>query len=158
MSELWPELAERAEELMVFKMPKNQTLIDEIFKFDPRNLETLSSVKLSAYSIGLMQFVVFLTSQVNKTRVLLMQKERVLEVYFNKEVVLKGKTKADKKRELLKLNPELVVIQKEAEILEAELKLTENYDKYLVELNNSIKRELTRREAEMKFIRDERRA
>jgi hypothetical protein len=157
MSELWPELSARAEELMVFKMPKNQTLMDEIFKFDPRNLETLSSVKLSAYSIGLMQFVVFLTSQVNKTRVLLMQKERVLEVYFNKEVVLKGKTKADKKRELLKLNPELVAIQKEAEILEAELKLTENYDKYLVELNNSIKRELTRREAEMKFIRDERR-
>lgn len=157
MTELWPDLQKKADEMMVFKMPKNETLMDEIFKFDPRNLESTSSAKLSEYAIGIMQFVVFLTSQINKSRVLLMQKGRLLELYVNKSTDIKGGTKAERLNRIIVANPELKDTENEILMLEAELKLTENYDKYLVELANNIKRELTRREAEMKFVRDERR-
>jgi len=157
MTELWPNIQKRADEMMVFKMPKNETLMDEIFKFDPRNLEATSAAKLSAYAIGIMQFVIFITSQINKSRVLLMQKERLLDVYINKSDDIKGKTKAERLKKIIEANPELKEVEKDILAIEAELKLTENYDKYLVELANNIKRELTRREAEMKFTRDERR-
>ena len=157
MTELWPDLQKKADEMMVFKTPKNEGLMDEIFKFDPRNLEATSSAKLSAYAIGIMQFVVYITSQINKSRVLLMQKERLLEVYVNRSVDIKGGTKAERLNRIIASNPELKETENEIIMIEAELKLTENYDKYLVELANNIKRELTRREAEMKFVRDERR-
>ena len=41
--------------------------------------------------------------------------------------------------------------------LECELKMTDNLEKYYTELINSLKRELTRRESELKFVRNERR-
>jgi hypothetical protein len=157
MTELWPDLQKKADEMMIFKMPKNESLMDEIFKFDPRQLESTSSAKLSEYAIGIMQFVVFLTSQTNKSRVLLMQKERLLELYVNRSTDIKGGTKAERLNRIIIANPELKETENEIIMIGAELKLTENYDKYLVELANNIKRELTRREAEMKFVRDERR-
>lgn len=157
MNELWPPLQKKAEDMMIFKMPKNSDLMDEIFQFDPRNLESTSSAKLSMYAIGLMQFVVFITSQINKSRVLLMQKHRLLEINVNKCPDVKGRTKAEKLQKIIEASPDLKEVTNEILMLEAELKLTENYDKYLVELANNIKRELTRREAEMKFVRDERR-
>ena len=157
MVELWPPLQKKAEDMMVFKMPKNSDLMDEIFQFDPRNLESTSSAKLSMYAIGLMQFVVFITSQINKSRVLLMQKHRLIEIAVNKSPEAKGKTKADRLQKVIEASTDLKETASEILMLEAELKLTENYDKYLVELAKSIKRELTRREAEMKFSRDERR-
>ena len=34
MNDINPYLNERSEELMVYKMPRNETLMDEIFEFD----------------------------------------------------------------------------------------------------------------------------
>ena len=39
-------LNKRSEELMVYKMPKNESLMSEIFKFDPMNLEAVPSADL----------------------------------------------------------------------------------------------------------------
>ena len=149
-------LNKRAEELMVFKMPKNIPLMDEIFAFDPRNLEATPSAKLSQYTIGLAQFLIFFSSQINKTKVQLMQKNRVVDTYVNKSP-LKGKTKAETRQKVIDYHEELQAIEKGIEMLEAEIKMTDGLEKYYTELINSFKRELTRREFEMKFSRDERR-
>lgn len=149
-------LNKRAEELMVYKMPKNEGLMDEIFAFDPRNLEATASAKISQYTIGLSQFLIFFASQINKTKVSLMQKNRVIETYINKSP-LKGKTKAETRQKVIDYHEELQAIDTGIELLEAEIKMTEGLEKYYTELINSFKRELTRREVEMKFSRDERR-
>lgn len=155
--ELWPVLDKTAKELMVFNQPRNENLMDEIFKFDPRNLEATSSAKISQYAIGLAQFLIFFSSQVNKKRVLLMQKNRVLEVYVNKSSDVKGRTKAERMTNIISANPELSNVKEEMELLECELGLTENLEKYFLELINTFKRELTRRDVEFKLSRDERR-
>ncbi len=149
-------LNKRAEELMVFKQPKNGDLMTEIFAFDPRNLEATSSADISKYTIGLGQFLIYLQAQINKTKVQLMQKNRVIETYINQSE-LKGKTKADKRQKVINAHEELQAIDKGIELLECEIQLTEGQDKYYTEVINGLKRELTRREFEMKFSRDERR-
>lgn len=145
----------RAEQLMVHKMPRNKTLMDEIFDFDPRNLEATPSASLSKYAIGLAQFLVYFTSQVNSTKVKLMQKERVIETYINQSTAT-AKTKADRRRQVIDSNPELKQVEIDIEALEAELKMVDGLEKYYVEIINAIKRELTRREMEQRFVRDER--
>ena len=149
-------LNKRAEELMVHKMPKNDTIMDEIFKFDPRNLEATNGANISKYAIGLSQFLIYFTSQINKSKVLLMQKKRVIDTYVNQSDI-KAKTRAEKVRKVIDNNDKLKEIELDIEALEAELIMTENLEKYYVELINTFKRELTRRESEQKFIRDGRR-
>jgi hypothetical protein len=149
-------LNERAEELMVYKMPRNQSLMSEIFKFDPRNLEATSSEKISQYTIGLSQFLVYFTSQINASKVKLIQKNRLIDTYLAKSDI-KASTKAEKRRKVIDSNPELQKVELDIEALEGEIKMTENLERYYIELINSFKRELTRREVEQKFSRDERR-
>ena len=96
MNDINDHLNKRAEELMVFKMPRNKDLMDEIFQFDPRGIEATPAAKLSEYTIGLSQFLIFFSSQINSTRVKLMQKNRAIEVAVNQSE-LKGRTKAEKR-------------------------------------------------------------
>jgi len=141
---------------MVFKMPRNETLMDEIFAFDPRNLEATPSAKISEYTIGLSQFLIYFSSQINQTKVKLMQKNRVVDLAVNKSEV-KGKTKAEIRQKVIDSDSELQQIDLDTHALEGEIKMTEGLEKYYVELINSLKRELTRREQELKFSRAERR-
>jgi len=120
-------LNKRAEELMVFKMPKNEGLMNEIFQFDVRNLEATPSAKISQYTIGLSQFLIFFTSQINKTKVQLMQKNRVIDTYVNQSE-LKGRTKSDKRQKVIDEHPELQAIEKGVEVLEGEI-LSRTYTK-----------------------------
>lgn len=149
-------LNKRSEDLMVFKMPRNKNLMEEIFSFDPRDLEATSSEDISKYAIGLSQFLIYFSSQVNATKVKLMQKHRVIETHVNRSDI-KGGTKAERRQQVIDSDPDLQKIEADIEALEGEIKMTENLEKYYVELINSFKRELTRREAERKFARDERR-
>ena len=141
---------------MVFKMPRNETLMDEIFEFDPRNLEATPSAKISEYTIGLSQFLIYFSSQINQTKVKLMQKNRAVDLAVNKSEI-KGKTKAEIRQKVIDSDSELQQIDLDTHALEGEIKMTEGLEKYYVELINSFKRELTRREHEQKFSRDERR-
>jgi len=156
MNDINKYLNDRSKELMVHKMPRNESLMDEIFAFDPRNLEATSSADISKYAIGLAQFLIFFSSQINSTKVKLIQKNRVIDTYINQSDI-KAKTKAEKRYKVINENPELKQIETDIEALEAEIKMTENLEKYYIELINALKRELTRRETERKFSRDERR-
>jgi predicted component of type VI protein secretion system len=140
-------LKRRSEELMVHKMPRNKFLMDEIFEFDPKNLEATSSANISKYTIGLAQFLIYFTSQINNTKVWIVRKNRIIDTFVNKSDI-KAKTKAEKYLKVIDSNPELQKIQAELETLEGEVKMTENLEKYYIELINAFKRELTRRETD----------
>ena len=156
MADINVYLNKRAEELMLYKMPRNESLMDEIFAFDPRNLEATSAAGVSKYTICLAQFLIFFSSQINATKVKLIQKNRVIDTYINQSDI-KAKTKAEKRYKVIAASPELKQIELDIEALESEVKMTVGLEKYYLELIQSFKRELTRREHEMKFTRDERR-
>jgi len=137
-------------------MPRNEGLMNDIFEFDPRNLEAVPSADISKYAIGLAQFLIFFSSQINKSKVQLMQKNRVIDTYINQSDI-KARTKAEKRQKVIDANPELQKIVVDIEALESELKMTDNLEKYYIELINAFKRELTRRDTELKFSKDERR-
>ena len=85
-----------------------------------------------------------------------MQKRDIIESYIFKSD-LKGRTKSEKRRKVIDANAELKQIEIGINLKEQELALVENREKYLLELINSFKRELTRRENEIKMVRTERR-
>ena len=76
-------LKRRSKELLLDKMPKNEEIMDEIFSFDVRNLESTTSTKLSQFVIGLSQFIIYFGSQVNQTKISLMQKRNMIDSYFS---------------------------------------------------------------------------
>ena len=156
MTDINEYLNNRSKELMVYSMPRNESLMDEIFKFDPRNLEATSAADISKYTIGISQFLIFFSSQINKAKVKLIQKNRVIDIYINQSDI-KAKTKAERRYKVIEASPELKQIEMDIEALESEIKMTDGLEKYYLELINSFKRELTRRDQELKFIRDERR-
>ena len=149
-------LKRRREELLLDKMPKNEYIMDEIFLFDVRNLEATPSVKISQFIIGLSQFIIYFGSQVNKTKVSLMQKRNIIDSCVIKSDI-KAKTKAEKRYKVIEANPELSQIDLGIESEEQELILVENREKYLMELMISFKRELTRRDNEIGLVRTGRR-
>ena len=156
MSDTNAYLNKRQAELMVYKMPRNEELMEEIFAFDPRNLEATSAADVSKYTIGLAQFLIFFSSQINKTKVQLVQKNRVIDTYINQSDI-KARTKAEKRYKVIAASPELKQIELDIEAFESEIKMTDNLEKYYIELINAFKRELTRRDTERRFSRDERR-
>ncbi len=85
MDKITEYLNNRSKELMVYKVPKNEALMEEIFNYDPRTLEATSGESISKYAIGLAQFLIYFASQINKSRVLLMQKRKFMET-----VVIRG--------------------------------------------------------------------
>lgn len=145
-----------AEYGFIDKMPRNDALLEEVFKFDPRNLEQTRSITISKYTIALAQYVIYLNSQINKKRMLLMQKRRTLEIQVNQSDV-KAKTKIEKKRIVIDNDEALVIIEQGIYKLEDELALLDGSVNYFIELINAFKRELTRREKELEWTRYERR-
>jgi len=158
MSKVNNYLNDKAEKLMVYKMPRNESLMEEIFNYDPRTLESTSSEDISKYAIGISQFLIYFVSEVNKSKVLLMQKKRFIEMSVEQSDIVKGRlTKADYKRNVIDSNEELQKVELDIEALEQEIVMTESLDHSYVELINTFKRELGRRDNELKFARDERR-
>jgi len=151
-------LNKKSKDLMVYKMPRNEDLMEEIFAYDPRTLESTSSEDISKYAIGLAQFLIYFASQINKSKVLSMQKRKFMEMSIEQSDVAKGKlTKAQYKRSVIDSSDELKQLEVDIEALEQEIVMTENLEHYYIELINTFKRELGRRENELKFARDERR-
>lgn len=151
-------LNKKAKDLMVYKMPRNEDLMEEIFAYDPRTLESTSSEDVSKYAIGLAQFLIYFASQINKSKVLSMQKRKFMESSVEQSDIAKGRlTKVEYKRSVIDSSDELKQLEIDIAALEQEVVMTENLEKYYIELINTFKRELGRRENELKFARDERR-
>ena len=148
-------LKKRAEELMLNKAPRNETIMDEVFNFNVYDLESTDTTKIGQFIVGIAQFLMYFGTQVNKTKVDLMQKKKIIDSYVERNNDVKGTVK-EKRRKVIDSNPELIQIELAMELAEQEITLVENREKYLLELMNAFKRELTRRENELKMVRTER--
>ena len=142
---------------LISSTKRNDSLLEEIFNFDPRNLEQTHSGKLSQYTIAIAQYVIYLNSVINAKKVSLMQKKRTIELVVNQSTI-KAKTKAEKKALVIKEDEALIVINQGIGILEDELGLLDGSLNYFIELVNAFKRELTRREKELEWTRYERKS
>jgi len=142
-------LNSRADDFLMYKVSPNNELMDEIFSFDPRTVESVSGATISKYIIGLSQFLIYFSSQANKSKVLLMKKRRFLDLHVSQSSI-SGKTKAEKFRKVIDADGELQKVEEDIIALEQELTMLDSLDKYYLELINAFKKELGRKESELK--------
>lgn len=152
-------LTRRYEELMLDKMispPKN--IMDEIFSFNVYNLDSIDSRKVGQYIVALSQYMMYFGVQTNKTKVDRMQKKKILDKQVFREDKTGGsrENKDIRRRRIIDSSIELQQIENGLEIDEMEITLVEKLEEYLTELINAFKRELTRREMEIKMLHNER--
>lgn len=142
------------------KIRPDKSFIDEVFKFDVRNLENTDSMEISKYATALSQYLIYFKSQVNKTKATIYKKKRFIESSVNqlitKDVLKQYKTKRDATYFIISNTASLNKVKDSIEALEEELILVEGIDKAISELIATFKRELTRRENELYQIRQER--
>ena len=149
---------EHAEKLLLFKMESDNELIEEAKSLSVRDLESIPSLTLSKYVIVLSQYLVFLTSQVNRSRVMYKIHSRKFEMALYKAIKnISGKTLTEKKAKALEEDTVLQHHEEQMHLYDLEIEAAKDVEKNITLLVNSIKRELTRREAELGAARVERR-
>ena len=137
-------------------------LANEIWSFDPRNLEHIDGVKLSMYAVALAQYLIYFTSQQNKTKAeefkltKFIDRTTTLILADRPELVKSCKTKVAAEEYLISTNEDLMLAQSKLDNVKLELMRINGIDKSISELIGTIKRELTRRENELYAIRRER--
>ena len=136
-------------------------LMDEIWSFSPRNLESIDDITVSKYSIALAQYMIYFTSQYNNTKANLTNKKRTFDasiaIFIDADLLKKYKAKKDAVDFLVSTNPDLGRLNDEINILQDELIKLDGIDRSISELIATFKRELTRREKELFATRQERR-
>jgi vacuolar-type H+-ATPase subunit I/STV1 len=141
----------------------NRSLLDEVWSFDPRELDNKSGVDLSRYAVCLSQYLVYYTFNKNKTKAEIHRLNKYIErsvsmrLADDKELSKRFKTKADAINFLITSDTDLMEKQARLDALNLELIEIEGMDKSISELVATIKRELTRRENELYSMRRERR-
>lgn len=135
-------------------------VLNEIWTFDPRELEKIDGAKLSIYNVALAQYLIYFRYQVNLTKAEVHRKskfiERTLSLSMTNELVKEYKTKTAAADYLVSTDENLIAAQSELDSLQEELLKTDGMDKVISELIATIKRELTRRENELYEVRRER--
>ncbi len=140
----------------------NNNLLEEIWKFDPRELEHLDGAKLSSYALALAQYLVYFTYQRNLSRAEQHKHTKFIDrtvsnVMATEEIKAKKfKTKAAAADYIVSTNEALMSAQTKLDAIHDELMQIEGMDKVISELIATIKRELTRRENELYQVRRER--
>lgn len=140
----------------------NHDLLNEIWKFDPRTLDTLKGAKLSSYAMALAQYLIYFTYQRNLDKAevhrlnTFIDRTISLTLTEDPDLLKKHKTKKAAGEYLISTNMELMESQSKLEALKKEIMQTEGMDKVVSELIATIKRELTRRENELYQVRMER--
>ena len=146
-----------AEQLLLFKMDPDKSLIQEAKSLPAKELEAIDSLTLSKYIVVLSQYLVFLTSQMNRSKVSYKIHSRKFEMLLNKVIKdIPGKTLTEKKAKALEEDKVLQFHEEKMHLYDLEVEAVKDMDKNITFLVNAIKRELTRRETEIGIIRSER--
>jgi hypothetical protein len=138
-------------------------LLNEIWKFDPRTLDTLKGAKLSSYAMALAQYLIYFTYQRNLSKAEVHRLNAIIErtislaLSADPSLLKMHKTKKAATEYLVSTDMKLMESQGQLEALKTELTQTEGMDRVISELIATIKRELTRRENELYQVRRERR-
>lgn len=135
------------------KVTIDKDFIDTIFQFNVRDLESISSLNISQYSIALSQYLIYIKSKINKTRANIVTKERFIDStifqLLTSDILKKYKTKKDATAYIVASNEDLFKLQEEIHSLKQELILVDGIDKTISDYISTFKRELTRRENEL---------
>ena len=151
-----------ADALSFTKVQINSSLLDEIWAFDPRTLDTIPGHTLSTYAVALSQYLIYFTYQKNKTRAEIHRVSKFIErtvsliLSEDKELLKKYKTKGVATDALIMSNDALMRAQERLDDMNLEMIHVDGMDKSVSELIATIKRELTRRENELYTARQER--
>jgi len=133
--------------------------IEEVFNFNVREMEVISSSTLSKYTVMLGQYLITLQIRFNTARVIGSQKKKVLERKVQVLIqsgVTEGKTLKEREANAIALDPELQVLELEYDEAAAERDLLDGIDKPIIELINALKSELRRRADERHYTERER--
>lgn len=144
------------------KIKVDQNFLDEVWKFSPNALDSLSTETVSKYSLALAQYLIFFKAEQNKTKAKLVKKKRffdssILMCLSTSKIPKEYKTKAEKVEYLVNTTAELSKVTEEINNLDEELVRIEGIDKAISEYIATFKRELGRREQELFTTRRERR-
>jgi len=143
------------------KVRPDLDFMNEIFKFDARNLPQTDSSKISQFCVALSQFVIYLKSEMNRMQSEIHMKQRFIDstvsMLLTSDLLKEHKTKTAAVDYIVNNSDGCQKARSEIGGLKDQLILLEGQDKNLLELVNAFKRELTRRENEMYSIRTERR-
>jgi len=152
-------LRETSESLSLYSaMPPSE--IEEVFNFNVREMDAISSQTLSKYTVMLGQYLITLQVRFNTARVLGGQKKKVLERRIQELIqsgVAEGKTLKEREANAIAMVPELQALELDYDEASAERDLLDGIDKPIIELMNALKSELRRR-AEEKHYTDRERA
>ena len=138
----------------------NNELMNEIWSFNPQQLESYSDIQISKYTIALAQYLVYFTSQKNITKAILTRKKKDLDcivtVSLDKELLKKYKTKKEAAEYLVTVDPNFYKLDIEVTDLQEELIRIEGIDTSISEFIATFKREVGRREKELQSTKWER--
>lgn len=136
--------------------------VESVMAFDVRKLDSLDGAVVSKYATALSQYLIYFRSEINKSKVNIHQKQRVLDsevnkiLIENKDILKKCKTKASAVDYVITMSDTLKIISRTINNTKDELVLVEGIDKTISDLVATLKRELTRRENELYTVRKER--
>ncbi len=143
-------------------MKPDKDFIETILQFDIRKLEHTDGVEISQFCIALGQYLIYLRYQLNKTKVEVAKKKRVLDGVISQRLtpalIKRLGTKTNAVDDIMKNSKSISNLQEEMEPMKDELMLLDGLDKTISELIAAFKRELTRRENELYTIRQERKS
>jgi hypothetical protein len=142
------------------KVKPPEDLLDEIWQFDPRNLENTHPADISKYGIALAQYLIFYKAQVNEVKVEIFRLERAMEasisLILTPEMLKKYKTKQAAVANIVLNSVELNKNLQRINELQEDLKRIEGMDKSIGEYIAMFKKELGRKEEERYQINRER--
>jgi hypothetical protein len=142
------------------KIRPNQDLIDEIWNFDVKNLDAISDLQISKYTIALGQWLIYYKAQTNIARTELNKNQSDLEFVvasvLTPEDVKRHGTKTAAVAYLLQTDSTISKMQEVINRTKGDLTRTDGIDKAVTELIAAFKRELSRRENELYTLRKER--
>lgn len=142
------------------KVQPTESLINEIWAFNVKNLHSLPDPILSQYVIALGQWLIYYRSQVNDTKAKINQLQSDIDflvaTWMDEKILKEYKTQTAARDYLIRNNPESSVMQQKLQELKQELIKVDGIDKAVSELIAAFKREMTRRENELYTIRKER--
>lgn len=138
----------------------NNDLMNEIWSFNPQQLESYSDIQISKYTIALAQYLIYFTSQRNITKAILTRKKKDLDcmvtVALDKELLKRYKTKKEAAEYLVTADAGFYSLDKEVTDLQEELIRLEGIDTSISEFIATFKREVGRREKELQAVKWER--
>lgn len=136
------------------KIQPSQTIVDKALSFDVKDLDTIPDTDLTKMIVGVSQYIIYITLEINKFKVRKVVLDRNIEVgvaLFVAATKLSKGTKSEKRMLAIGASAELSNKDEQLNNILVELSLLENIDKYLEFYCNALKKELSRRERELTF-------